>query len=268
MFTIFIDDSGTAPEHKMTVAAGIVVPARQLQRLEAEWDAFLAKEQIQDFHASECLARNQHSAFASWDDSRVRRVFARVRQITFKYSVKGFCIGIHKRDYDEALTAEMKSAVGESHYTWAVSSVLGLADDWARAINAPMDYVFDNAEKSVKREIELALEFAETMYPGRFAGHYSFRSRKDVPSLQAVDLFAWTCYRQFLRARFGNPVNPIAAESDEAYAKAQNHEWRIVQSLDREGLERWVTENRENPRTQEIIEFRNKQATRKQGKGK
>src|ERR1700739_2355016 len=116
MFTIFMDDSGTAPEHRMAIASGIIFPAQQLRHLQSEWDKFLYKEQIPDFHASECLARNPHSAFANWNDERVRKVFARVRQITFKYSVKGFCIAIHKKDYDEVLTSDLKAAVGESHY--------------------------------------------------------------------------------------------------------------------------------------------------------
>jgi hypothetical protein len=188
----------------------------------------------------------------------VCRVFARVRQITFKYSIRGFCIGIQKQDYDEVLPPDMKAAVGESHYTWAVSSVLGLAEDWASNRGVPMEYVFDNADKPIKREIENAIKFSDTIYPDRFASHYQFRSRKDVPVLQAVDLFAWTCFQAFRKARFNHPMYPIAAESREVYLRAKNAEWSIIQSLNREGLEKWVNENRNNPRTQEIIAFKEK----------
>jgi hypothetical protein len=259
MYTIFIDDSGTAPEHKVANACGIVFPSIQIQRFESEWNTFLAKEGITDFHSSECLARNQHSEFAKWDDERVRRVFARVRQITFKYSIRGFCIGVHKQDYDDLLALDMKLAVGESHYTWAVSSVLGHAQHLPANRNLPMEYVFDTAGKSIKREIEAALEFADSfLYPGHFSGHYSFRSRKEVPALQCVDLFAWTCFQQFRRARFNHPVHPTAQESNEAYEKAKDAEWRVVESLNREGIEKWVRENQDNPRTKEIIEFKKK----------
>ncbi len=265
MFTIYIDDSGTAPEQRMAVASGIIFPALRIRHFESEWNAFLLKEGISEFHTSECLAHNQHSEFAGWDDERVRRVFARVRQITFKYSVKGFCIGIHKKDYDEVLTADMKEAVGESHYTWAVSSLIGLAEDWATARGLPIEYVFDNEGKPVKREIISAMEFIdEVLYPGRFTGHWSFRKRIDVPALQAVDLFAWTCFQQFRHVRFGDPIHSLAKESNLAYEKAQNGEWRVVQSLHRQGIEDWVTKNRDSQRTQEILAFKRKKRAERQ----
>jgi Protein of unknown function (DUF3800) len=268
MFTTYIDDSGTSPEHKIAVACGILLPARQIKRFEFEWNNFLQKEGIPDFHSSECLARNQHSAFANWDDEHVRRTFARVRQITFKYSITGFCIGIHKQDYDEVLPPDMKAAVGESHYTWAVSSVLALAEDWASERGVPMGYVFDNAGKPIKREIDDAIEVSDALFPGRFAGHYQFRNRKDVPALQAVDHFAWTCFQGFRHARFNHPLHPMAAESREAYLRAKNDEWSIIQSLNREGLEKWVNENRNNPRTQEIIALKQKLKEARQPKRK
>ena len=258
MFTIYMDDSGTAPEHKIAIASGIIFPALQIRNLQSEWDKFIHKEQIPDFHASECLARNPHSPFASWSDERVRRVFARIRQITFKYSVQGFCIAIYKKDYDELLTPDMKLAVGESHYSWAVSSVIGLARDWAFTHGVPMEYVFDTAEKSVKRELDDAMQFIESQYPGEFVGHYSFRNRKEVPALQATDLFAWTCFQAARKARVGHQPHPIAHESALAYYAAKGGQWWVVQSLNREGIEKWVAENRDNPRTQEIIAFKQK----------
>jgi hypothetical protein len=256
MFTIFIDDSGTAPEHKIAVAAGIVVPTLRIDRLESEWKSFLQKEGISDFHASECLARNPHSAFAAWNDETVRRVFTRVRQLTIRFSVKGFCIGIHKQDYEEVLPQEMRAAIGESFYSWALSSVLGLAYDWANERKVPMEYIFDNATGCVRREIEHALAFSEKLYGDHFSGHYSFRNRNGVAALQAVDLFAWTCFQQFRHIRFNHPIHAIAAEANEGYEKGRDGEWRIVQSLNRQGLEMWVSKNRNNPRTKEIIAFK------------
>jgi hypothetical protein len=259
MFTIYIDDSGTAPEQKIAVAAGIVIPAARIPKFESEWNKFLKQEQIPDgFHASECLARNQHSPFSDWDDKRVRRVFASVRQLTVRFFVKGFCIGIHKQDYDEVLTPELKSAVGDSHYTWALSSVIGHAEDLSKEKKTPMTYVFDNAGKVLRREVTDALEFMEAMEPGRFSGNWIFGKRSAIPALQAVDLFAWTCFQQFRRVRFDTPISVIADETDLGYEEGRNGQWRIVQSLSREGIEKWVAENHSNPRTQEIIDFKKK----------
>jgi hypothetical protein len=258
MFTTFIDDSGTAPEHKIAVACGIVVPTARLGRLESEWKSFKQRERIPEFHASECLARNQHSPFATWDDETVRRVFTQVRKFTIRFSVQGFCIGIYKDDYEELLTPDLKTAVGNSYFTCAVSSVLGLALDWAESQKVSMDYVFDNTEKAVRREIVDSLEFAENVYTGRIAGHWNFGKRVDIPALQAVDLFAWSCYQQFRRARLNHSIHPIAVETNKGFEDGRNGKWGIVQSLTREGIANWVAANRNNPRTKEIIAFKEK----------
>jgi hypothetical protein len=268
VFTIYIDDSGTSPEHKMAIAAGIIIPAIQIARFDSEWNEFLDREGISDFHSSICLARNHKSEFANWDEEHVRKVFARVRRITFKYSVKGFCIGIHKQDYEDVLPADMKAAVGHSYYTWAVSSLLGLAHDWAEKRSVPIEYVFDEENKNIKREIEDSIAFSEKIYGDRFSGHYSFRKRREVPCLQAVDHFAWACYQGFRESRFQHPLKPLAAESIAAYLRAKDAEWREIQSLNREGLEKWVAEMRNNPRTKEILEFKKKRKEARQPKPK
>jgi Protein of unknown function (DUF3800) len=255
MFTIFIDDSGSSPEHKWAVATGIIFPAMQLGHLEREWNTFRGKEGLSEFHSSECLARNQHSDFAGWDDAKVERVFARVRQITFKYSVKAFGVGIYKPDYDEIMPEDMRKRIG-SYYTWALSSVLGLTYDWAMQRSVPIEYVLDEANKGVKREIHDAMDYSERLYSGHFVGHYSFRRRKEVPALQAVDLLAWTCYQQGRKARLNQPVPTLADENWDAYRKQGNEEWCLFQSLHRKGLEDWVEKMYLSPEDIKIKEFK------------
>jgi hypothetical protein len=271
VFTIYIDDSGTSKEQKIAIAAGIIIPGIQIARFDAEWNKFLEREHISDFHSSICLARNHKSEFANWDEEHVRKVFVRVRQITFRYSVKGFCIGIHKQDYEDVLPADMKAAVGRSYYTWAVLSLLGLAHDWAEkhsVPSVPIEYIFDKEDKNIKREIKDSIAFSEKIYGDHFSGHNSFRKRREVPCLQAVDHFAWACYQGFLSSRFQRPLKPIVTESIEAYLKAKGAEWGEIQSLNREGLEKWVAEMRNNPRTQEILEFKKKCKEARQPKPK
>jgi hypothetical protein len=258
MFSIYIDDSGTSPEHKLTIACGIIFPTKRLPALEGEWNNFLQKEEITGFHSSECLARNPHSDFANWDDDRVKRVFRRIQQITFRYSIKAFCILIYKKDYDEVVPKDMFFRIGESYYTWAVSSVLGLAYDWAVERSVSIDYVFDTADKKVKREIEDALTIAETLYPGNFTGHYSFGKRRGVPGLQAVDLLAWTCFQQGRRARMKQSIHSFAQESWDVYKSRNDGDWCIVQSLSRKGLEDWVKKKYLSPEDIRIKQFKEK----------
>jgi hypothetical protein len=121
MFTVYIDDSGTAPEHKVAIAAGLIFPAKRLIALEKEWNDFLGKVGIETFHTSVCVHKNHRSAFANWDDEKVRRVVSRVRQISLKYSVRGFSCAINKADHNDLVPDDLRRLVGQSHYSWAVS---------------------------------------------------------------------------------------------------------------------------------------------------
>jgi hypothetical protein len=259
-----MDDSGSSPEHKVVVACGIVVPTIKVPPMKSEWDHFLEKESVRDFHASVCLARNHRSEFASWDDGRVRRVFARVRQITLKYSVRGFCILIYKKDYEEVLPDDLRRRIG-SYYTWALSSVLGLAHDYGLARSVGMEYVFDTAEKEIKREIDEAMTYMELQFPGDF-GAYSFGNRRDVPALQAVDLFAWTCYQQGKRARLGQSIHELAQECWNDYSSASGGQWAVAQSLNREGLRKWVREIYGSPVDLRLREFKQRRLEARKSK--
>jgi hypothetical protein len=259
MFTFFIDDSGTAPEHRMAIAAGIIIPSLRLLPFESEWKAFCDKEGMEDFHASECLARNKHSAFADWSDDRVRKAFARVRQITLKYSAKSYCVALKKQDYEEIVTPKLKQSLGESYFSWAVSSLVGLCFDWSKQRSVEMEYVFDNSDKAIQIEIEDALAFSEQTNGNRFSGHYSFRSRKEIPALQATDLLAWTCYQHALWSRFRFPIHRLAKESAIDYVNAKGREWLTIQSLHRQGVaDLMEVLNSYSQRTEEVIEFRRK----------
>lgn len=125
MHSAYIDDSGTAPDQLVAIAAALIIPAYQLPRLESEWSTFLLKHGIPEFHTSECVARNPKSAFASWDDDRVKKVLARVRQIIRKYAVQSFAVSVDKATYDEVIPNHLRNAIGKSHYTLAFDGVGG-----------------------------------------------------------------------------------------------------------------------------------------------
>jgi len=261
VFSIYIDDSGSAPEHKFAIAAGIVFPAKRIVAFEQEWNAFLVKEGVRELHASQCVAHNHHSDFADWDDDRSENALLHAQQIIFKYSVQAFSIGIHKQDYNEVVPKEMWLSVSQSqsHYVWALSSVLGLSYDWASNHSTPMEYVFDSASKKEKRDIEEAIDYSDAIYPGHFTGHYSFRSRKEVPGLQAVDLYAWVNYQAACDTRFGIPIKPVAKKLWFPFIHRNGEKWCTIQSLSREGLEMWVNKTHGGPEDLRLREYKQKQ---------
>lgn len=264
MFTIYIDDSGSSPDQRFVVAAGMIFPAKRLDAFEREWHNFLMKERIPELHASECAAHNPKSPYAGWENSHIRSVMLRAQQIIFKYSLQSFSIGIKKSDYDELVPKEMWLSVSESHYVWAASSILGLSFDWASKKQVSMEYVFDTASKDEKRDITEAIDYSEDLYPDHFVGHYSFRVRKEVPGLQAVDLFAWTCFQAAMRTRFQVPMNPIADELWTAFRLHREQQWSEIQSLSREGLEDWVRKTAGSPEDLRLREYKQKRLAERQ----
>jgi hypothetical protein len=240
MFTVFIDDSGTDPRHHVAIASGLIIPATQISRLDREWAALLLKEKIPGgFHTSECVARNHHSEFATWDDARVRRVLARVRQLIFKYSVQAFSMAVCKSDFDSVIPEELRKFVGKHHYSWAVDSVGAFINDWADDKGVHIEYIFDMAGKSERQEIDAVMQHAEELHPGKFMGHYAFRNRRDHPALQCADLFAWTCYQQSLLKFRNKEPPPFARESWNHFCK--NDQWCGAWTALPEQLKDWVS---------------------------
>jgi len=186
-------------------------------------------------------------------------VLLRSQRIIFKYSVRAFSIGIHKQDYNEIVPKDMWLSVSQSHYVWALSSVLGLSYDWASSHSIPMEYVFDNASKEERRDIQEAIDYSEAIYPGHFSGHFSFRSRKEVPGLQAADLYAWVNYQAACDTRFGIPIKPAAEKLWFPFIFRNEKKWCTIQSLNRAGLEMWVNKTYGSPEDLRLREYKQKQ---------
>jgi hypothetical protein len=265
MFTLYIDDSVTAPEHKVAIAAGVVIPAYRLKAFESEWNRFLDKEGLvpDGFHTSECIARNHKSAFAGWDDVRVERVFTRVQQITFKYVTKAFVIAIHKQNYDEVVPKEMWSGIGRSHFVWAVSSLLGLGHDWAAGLSVPMEYIFDSTnDKELKRDVTEAIDYSEHVgYGKHFVDHHAFRAREQTPGLQLADFYAWHSFQMAKYRLFKHPLPPLASKTVGAFLARSSSSlgggtWAVAQTLNRTALAQWVKKMQGSAEVSKVREYK------------
>jgi len=116
MFTVHIDDSGTAPDQQIAIATALIVPAARIVALDREWKALTEKEGFPGFHMSECVARNKDSHFAHWSDDKKRGVISRVRQIGEKFGSQAISLAVHKADYDEVVPDELREFSGTFHY--------------------------------------------------------------------------------------------------------------------------------------------------------
>ncbi len=157
MFTVFIDDSGTAPAQAVAIATALIIPQAQIIRLDTEWDGLRAKEEFDCFHTSEFYFKNPKSEFANWTDAKRARVFTRVRQISTKYGIRAVSIAVKKSDYDEVAPTELRSFLGKSHYSWAVRQVIGnLAALHPPKASAGREWIFQWLDRHVpaRKEIE------------------------------------------------------------------------------------------------------------------
>ena len=184
MFTVFVDDSGTAKDQPVTVAAALIVPSLQIPAIDRIWDSFRSKYGFTDFHSSVCAAKNYKTEFAKWDDAKVEGAFARARQITKKYASAAFSFAVCKDDFDAEAPSEWRKSGGENHYTWAFRTLMHHLIRWHRKrhIQTPLEFMFDWAEGRDKEEIEMLMDQFDDLWPEKFNGHYAFKKRKDSPA--------------------------------------------------------------------------------------
>lgn len=246
VITVYIDDSGTAPNQQIAIASALVVESKRIASLDQEFSILAQEEGFSYFHTAECAAGNSKSAFAGWDCERKRRVCSRVRQIAMKYGVNACSIAIERNAYDEIVPAAIRSEGGRFHYTWAVGYLIEMLDHWAAAAKTgvPLEYVFDwmddKAQKDAKAEIVTVMARAEDRRPGFYKGHYSFARCKETRALQCADILAWTCYQQALFALVHTPLKGIAQEGFAEFGSYYGGIWLSAIVQTREQLKQWV----------------------------
>lgn len=207
MFTVYFDDSGTAPEHKIAVASALVIPGAQIVRLEREWDTFKQKEGFSKFHAAPMAASNPNEGYGDWNMAKQSRVFERVRQISKKYAIEpagAVSFSVNKEEYEEHVPASLRPKLGVYHYTFAIQEVLKTMSAWNKA--HPVTYVFEAMRRTDPRRIEL--ERALERYN---IENFSYGNSKDIPGLQCADQIAWASF-QWANYEYFNRTPHLLAE--------------------------------------------------------
>jgi Protein of unknown function (DUF3800) len=204
--TIYIDDSGTSPSNNVAVAAGWIAKMPTWVFFEREWNKVrnIESDKFSCMHTAEFVdGRGDKNEFKGWPLDKKLRVAKRLRKIIKKRAVKGFALGVVKKDYDEVVPEGLKAQGFENHYTYAIRRVLGMIDQWRQNSmrNEPIEYIFDwlDTKDSKRREIEAVFSLAEGQNEafhryGIFKGGISFRERQRNSPLQAADMLAWTVY--------------------------------------------------------------------------
>ncbi len=246
--TAYIDDSGTDPHQHVAIATALVIPAARILALEREWNSLKKNEGFSDFHMSEFSARNRKSNF-DWEDVKHDRVYRRVRQIIKKYGVRTASFAIYKKDYDEAIPADLRQYPGQFHYSWAIRHMLDFLLQWRMqsGVETPLEYIFDWMKKNDPRRIEVEeiidqqQTAADTLGLDREFENYSFRHREDIPGLQCVDVLAWISYQSALLIFRNKPLFPDAKTGLDDFTKHLGGKWRDILFIKRSQLEEWAS---------------------------
>jgi len=256
MFSLYLDDSGTRPSHKVAVATALIIPSARIPALESEWNTLRKKEGFDCFHASMCNAgsnsTNEKSEFRDWDEKKVDRVFERTRQISKKYGIHAISSVVNKRYYDEEIPADYKKYTGRHHYTWCLTYAIAMAEKWRsfspKRSKRPFEFMFswmDEHDNPAKKEVEDVMRYSERASRElRRTGdyeHYAFRRPSEIPALQLVDGIAWACNRYALHVIHGKDI-PARAEQSWKYFGGDlgPKGWLVALNFNREQLRKFI----------------------------
>lgn len=217
--TLFIDDSGTAPNQEIAVAAGLISPLEEWRKFEKKWDR--AKADAVDgfacFHSSECVARNPKSEFAAWDDAKVSRVLKTLRAAIKSHTSCALAIAVVKKDYNDWVDGELRKE-WKNHYTFAFRCMMGALHAWMLEHGhekSTVEIVHDYLKPNDPRRKELQGVFDKA----RNSDGVCFKDRCKITPLQATDILAWATYQKALNYDTQRSMSPFAKATIEDFAK-------------------------------------------------
>jgi hypothetical protein len=250
MLTIYIDDSGTSPNQSIAVAAGWIAKTPAWTLLERGW----AKVQNVGSHGFTCMHMEEFSygkgEFEGWDLDKKLMVMRKLTPLITKRALKGFALGVVKKDFDEIVPASLRTQGFENHYTYAIRRVLGMIHDWRKAEGLeglPIEYIFDFMDLHNPRRMEiqrvfttLGTEDENLRTYGLSKDGFNFKDKKSLPPLQAADMLAWTIYRAMQHEIKEKDASPIARLTFEKFHMAKQRHLLEGGYNKREHLVSWV----------------------------
>jgi hypothetical protein len=251
-FTVYLDDSGTAPDQPIASASALIIPGKQILNLEAHWDRFIKAQGLSDFHASACAAApsTKEKQYHHLDDCDKKHIFARVRQFCKKYGVQTFGFSVHKPDFDSVINGDFRLYAG-GHYTWAVRHVIREIEIWRRdrKIIEPLQYIFDWQDPGSDSRDEIDDLMGQACEWQKEPFYHDFKMRKHIPGLQCVDLIAWLTLQLGLNNFHAKSFHGLALECIEDFENYYpygmvpvNKKWFQVPTIQRSALEKWFAD--------------------------
>lgn len=245
-FTVHFDDSGTAPDQQIALAACYLGTVEQWREFNRNWADASEEEGFGTFHMAEFAAGEKQ--FKNWSIEKKKHVLDRLCNIITTRARCGFATAVAKSDYDEIVTGHFRRYCGGFHYTFAIRQTVGRVAMWRTRYSpkSSMRYVFDWMESGLpaRREIEYLLDAAVTTseFQKKRIGvavlkGYSFERKSSILPLQAADILAWTVYQK-MQNRMSN--RPLCWEATQAYESLKRQGSLDDGYFIRDNLKRWA----------------------------
>ena len=167
MFTLYCDDSGTHSRSEISVAACLIAPVDQWDRLKEEWNRANECEEFGVFHMADFVAKQEQFSSPKWADQTKRdRTIKRLLNIIQTRVQYAIACAVVKSAYDDVLSENIQHPfwiARKSHYTFTVRHCIAHIERWRTRFHhrEPIQYVFDRLSKG-KGEIDQEMELGAT----------------------------------------------------------------------------------------------------------
>ena len=196
MLTLYVDDSGTDPRHKVVVVAGYLSSKKLWDKFKVKWTTLLYAYDINELHRTDLEAFQ--GEFKSWNGSKRTEFLQKAHKIIKDYTYTGIGACIVKNDFDHNVPENDPVRKFCDIYGWCAHECIAMLRKWADSHKhmEPIQVVLEAGTSGHGRLSEsLARLYANQQVrdEARLAG-WSFQGKAVLP-LQAADTIAYEYYR-------------------------------------------------------------------------
>jgi uncharacterized protein DUF3800 len=196
----FIDDSGSGGDSRWYVLAGYVGTVEAWGAFDEAWRHVLAgPPSIEYFKASEAESLRSDGQWAGFTrEQRNARIDALI-EVIGKHASRTINVRVKQNDYEEIIKPYVPRIWDHPYYYLFIAAMASaVSAEKYFGINTPIEFVFDNTDKGLKRRSHQLYGQVQNISQFRNRVHaIRYEDEKRYLPLQAADLLAWQIRRRF-----------------------------------------------------------------------
>lgn len=244
----FIDDSGSGGDSPWYVLAGYVGTVEAWDSFDGSWLNILdGPPKLEYFKASEAESLRPNGQWAAvTKEQRDARIAAFI-DVIGQHAKRAFYVRTRQQDYNDIIKPYVPSEWDNAYFFLFISCIAAaISLEKYAGSGAPIDFVFDNADKKriANPSLRLYDKFGDlSHFSGRITNiHYE--DDKIFRPLQAADLLAWQIRRRYCVDGENRPEFELAlnapSELSYDYIVTRDDLERYGEMMDRNAREIWA----------------------------